>query len=637
MTADQVISFSPPGTIGLPAEDAVVLLRFDELDPLQPIRDATGTLGDLVPGTWTHWDAGLGHDVITAMTMPEVVDAATGRGRRFSGIDAYSVSGTGLIGYDRVSGSSLLTRDVTIQAICTCDLASQAMASGTGTIIRRGGAYALSLYVVNAPARLVALRASGAPFALPDGFTLLTMTRRWVSPALVVSNYYCGDRLVDTLSTTPFIGGATIDPTFVGYGQAAGFDPFIGTIDELLVLDREITREEVEATWLRITKYQPLGYQLFKELHDPGFPMSTDPSSDVQLEARMWGHGMGYAAAMAEDMRANMLPPRAYGAVLAAWEQAVAVTPQPNQDVVTRRARVLARLRQRRGSSIDGLKDVLASVVGTDVDNLEFLAFDQTIREDFALGIRPERWDVQPSGVTAVSGAASFQPGAGTFTMTGTTRSWITMTTAVGGDGREAHLIAKLALTTPIAGVEAGVYFGDWPHGNYLLLGIGDVAGVFKIVTESFVGNVSQGLVVQATLGSNPAALWLHLYQLPASGSWLAAWSTTSAIAGFATSTTITHPTLQNLGGCYLRSTGAIAAPRADFDDVTLRAPYGDRSLAAYVYRDPGLPGTLDVDGAQSAIVAIKHAFIDGAIITSKSVVCDDPGSLCDHGPMGGF
>jgi hypothetical protein len=144
--------------------------------------------------------------------------------------------------------------------------------------------------------------------------------------------------------------------------------------------------------------------------------------------------------------------------------------------------------------------------------------------------------------------------------------------------------------------------------------------------------------VERATIGANPAAIWLHLYQTATAGTWRAAWSTTSGLTGFTESANITAPALANLGGVYFRSVTLTAgAARADFDDVTLRAPYGDRSLAAYVYRNPALGGAPDLLGADSVVAALKHAFIEGAFITSKSVLCDDENSLCDHGPMGGL
>jgi hypothetical protein len=292
-------------------------------------------------------------------------------------------------------------------------------------------------------------------------------------------------------------------------------------------------------------------------------------------------------------------------------------------------------MRQRRGSSPPGLQDSLADLVDTDVANLQFLAFSNEIVEDFTT-LNALRWDTTPVGsFTAVSGKAHCAPGAGTYLMNGVVQDWKTAAMATGGDARQAHIISKLALTTPQAGVEVGVWFGDKGANNFLLLGLRDDAGTFKIVTESIVASVSAGAVVRATLGGNPAALWLHLYQieipdeLPEDMSnWKAAWSTTSATSGFATSSDIVHSTIAHWSGIYLRSTGALGAgPVVDFDDHTQLCPFGTRPFNAYVYRP--------IDGSHSVIQAIKHAFVEGTIIQTLSVLCDDPNSLVGRGPMG--
>lgn len=209
--------------------------------------------------------------------------------------------------------------------------------------------------------------------------------------------------------------------------------------------------------------------------------------------------------------------------------------------------------------------------------------------------------------------------------------------TAVGGEGKQAHLLSKMVMTTPQSNLECGVYFENAATNDYLLLGLRDDAGSFKIVTESFIKNASQGVVIQATLGGNPAGLWLHLYQTDVDGTWKAAWSITSGTAGFTTSSDITHPPAAFWAGIYVRSTAATAgAAQVDADDLILRTPFGTRPLNAYVFEDAiGLGSDPDEVGANSIIQAIKHAFTEGSFITSKSLLCDDPTCGCDITPMG--
>ncbi len=641
---DKVIAFDPPGAIGLIDGSPIVLLRFDEEEDAIPPKDAAGNLEDLVI-------VGTAADI----SLPAVVDGALGRARHFAPGDQ-----TGLLANDIESGSTLLTRDISIQVVLRWDAATQENYGGPGCIVARGNdsgpasqyvAYGIQIESTGGAqgairwfwmdtAGVLAVQ-SAADFHNPDGFTMFTATRRWVSPSEVVLRYYIGDVLIgEFISADGDIGGGTTGIMQFGHRFDSGpTDYLAGDLDELMILDRELTIEEIEATWLRITQYQPLAHQLFTELHDPGFPLPPKPSSDVQLETRMIGHALGLAAAAAENMRANMLPGRAYGQVLEDWETATRPNRAPPQDIDTRRARVVARMRQRRGVSIGGLQDALIDLLGGGTpEELEFFAFDNTVRDSFET-IEPERWRVDPPGaVTAVSGAASFQPGAGTFLAEHSGRSWVTMKTTVSGrrdHGARAHILVKLVFTTAPANSEAGVYFGHTTNGDYLLLGMRNNAGSFEVVAQSFHLNIAAAQVVLATPGTNPAAIWLHLRQTATAGQWIASWSTTSATAGFTDSAPITHPAVALWSGCYLRSTAAIAAPRADFDDLSLRTRLGTRPFHAYVMLDRTLGHDPDIIGAQSAVRAIRHAYTHATFITSRSLLCDDEQSGCDLGPMG--
>lgn len=640
--ADQSVAFDPPGAIGLPAAGATLLLRFDEDAATATPQDTAGNLADM--------------GVVSGITMPPLTDGACGRARSFS-------SGVGLVAADLASGSTLLTRDMTIQVILRWSSPGQVAYGTPGTIYRRGYGFAssssetVSAALLIDPAALPAGQGSlywewedvagvvrtqaGAAFAMPSsGLTMLTATRRWVSPTSVVLRYYVGDVLLgEVASSDGSIGGATIGTTQIGCAKSGGgFGRFlVGAIDELLVLDRELTREEIEATWLRITRYQPLGRQLFYELHDPGFPLSEDPGSDVQLDLRITGHALGYAAAQAENVRANILPQRAYGSTLEDWEQTVRVTPQPRQDIDTRRARVLARIRQRRGCTIPGIGDSLVGLLGgAEVSDLEFIAFNNEIDDGFMV-IDPLRWDVTPAGaVSAVSGSASFQPGAGTFLFGGQTRDWITMREIVGGDGKQVQQLVKLVFTTHPVGSEAGVYLENATTNDYLAVGVRNVGGVAELHYESFVGGISGGQTLIQSLGAF-VPIWIHAYQTTTNGTWKVKWSLTSGTTGFSTSADITHPTVAHWSGLYLRSYGAIAAPRADFDNHRLYMPFSGRAFNAYVMLDRAFGFSPDIDGADSVISAIKHAFTHAAFITNRAMLADDPDSGCGLVPCGGY
>lgn len=653
--ADMGFSFDPPGAIGLVAPDARVLFRFHQPDAtgfeiLRP-RDERGAVGDL-----TNEESEDG--------VPAVVPAACGNGRLFD-----PSVGSALWSTDVVAGGSLVTRGLTIMAIVSWDIAAQNAAGHAGTLVSRGtgepavvaerAAYGLVLGVVSAPARTgsIALQwqdSAGAlhtqtatNFTVPTGFMLLTATRRWVSPTSVVCHYYIGDTmLAEIWSSDGDIAGAASGTFIVGCDRLGGAgelrNGMAGTLDELAVFDREMCIEEIADTWQRITVWQPLGVQLYREMHDPGFPLSDDPASDIQLETRQIGMAFGFAASIIENIRRNILPQRAYGQVLELWEEVLRPTrlptPVPDSGIDARRARVLARMRQRGGCSIPALKRLLEVLLGgADPDFLQFLSFTNTVQDNFGT-LNLLRWDVTPVGsTTSVFGKALMRAGTGTFTVPNT---WITMRRSAGGDCKQANHIVKVIpdTTTTVLNTEAGNFFSNAAAGNYLLLGVRDTGGTWAIFTESFVGGVSAGAVNRATLGAAPTQLWLWLAQSAVDGIWTAQWSTTSGTEGFTAPVTITHPTTAHWSGNYIRSIGAIAGgTKYNFDVDVLRTPFGFAPLNAYVYLDPAFGFTADLPGVRQCIAAVKHAFIHGTFITSPVLVCDDRDNGCDQAPLGGY
>lgn len=649
--SDKRITYDPPGAIGLVDRGAVIHLRFDEENATTRPSDAAGNLDEL--------DAGP----INTTDMPDLVDGVLGRARAFDGV------GAGLTARDIDPGSTLLTRDMSIQVVLTWDAATQA-AGDPGFIICRGlgvlgpteyVCYGLRIDVVDASSFRGKLRwlwqdlagaehlAPGVEVVIPPNqYTMLTATRRWASPTQVELSYYVGDQLLGSeTSANGSIGGGTTGATMVGFRAAASDANFYaGNIDQLMVIDRELCAEEIEDTWLRLTVYQPRGVQLFKQLMDKDMPISDELDSDAQKEIAMAGIALGFSASRVENLRNNFLPGRAYGSTLEQWEQAVAVTPQPAQDLAARRERVVARFRQKRGVSIDGMGDALSGLVDCDVADLEFLAFSNTIEDDFDT-LEAMRWDTLPSANgswASTAGKAVATVGVtGKYQMEGVAPGWLSCRTSVsqskyGDTGRE-HVMVKLALGAHLDGFEMGVFFGDSGRGNWILCGCNDKgAGNVKVNTQTIVDRVAAARVAQVTLVTTPLTVWLHLYETTVSGIWKAAWSTTGPTTGFTTSPDITFPTGVHWAGLYARTLGSatvVAASTATFDDFVLFTPFGSRPCNAYVSRDPGLGGTPDLEGAHSVIQGVKHAYTHATIITSKNLLCDNIESGCDRGPMG--
>lgn len=646
--------------------ESTIFLRLNETtDSVRP-RDDAGGLLDLETG---------GAFSLGATNMPPIVDGAVGFARSFGGAS----STQGVAARDVVPGSTLHNRDVSVQAILTWDIA---LASGAnpGTIIARGTgasaaeyvAYGLEVRLVNAANLIGELRwlwmdtagvlktQIGAHFQARSGFMMITATRRWVSSSEVVLRYYLADELIGEVpSVDGSIGGGTTALTTLGMRYTGGaFSRWYGgKIDELRVVPRELTHEEVKATYRRITIQQPNGYTLLRELHDPGFPMSRDPSSRVQRETRLWGDALGFAAAQADNMRDNIMPDRAYGRPLEQWEGVTAEPPKPGDSVDTRRARVVGHLRQRAGESIDGVKAAVKDLADTDTSNLVFLAFNNTIEDSAFVGPDSKRWWADPVAQWTSPGDTELRVQAAlgaNIVFDGPTRNWYRCLMSVdgyrsgyGGGAMQCQAVAKLAPTTIPQGAECGLVFYDFAKNNALLFGLrqNDAGGTYQVASEVFLRGVSQGATIHAT--SSLATHWFRLGQdvnpslAPGDGEALVPhtvqWSTTSATAGFS-SAARSFCFVVNWVGFYARAmtdTTLNSGLDVRFDDAIVRARHSARPFHWYVYRNPALAGRPDKDGVTNVIKGLSQAHTKGRLITATSMLCDDATLLCDSTPMG--
>lgn len=642
----------------------VILLRFGELyDAVLP-SDTAEQLEDLAP------------DVANGVSMPPVTEGAyTGRGRSF-----LSSLQLGLSAVDRPDGNTTLTRTMSVQAILNLDLAEQE-ASGAGTIICRGKdptsepyAYGLELRVVNLSARVVEMRfiwadidgnehlATGAWFVWPASssqYLMLSATRRWVSSTEVVVRYFVGGQMVGEFTESEGdIGGGTDDTTTIGYREEAGGTPInflSGVIDELRVVDYELAPEEIEATWLRISQYQPMGVQLYIEQHPPGWPVSFDPSTRSGREAQVIGNGLGYAAAQIENFRANMMPDRAYGRTLERWENIVGVEEKHGDSIERRRERVLARMRQRQGASPPGVRIALEELMATDRDNIEVIAFSNIIEDDFDT-LEERRWQVNP----AWDGLAGWHVVAGELVVVTASSTnqypidWYTCLTGVDGPARiggyGAQMFAKVDPTTLPNGGEVGICLYDKVRKDALMLGVRNDGGAYKVISQRYIDGVATAAITHATTSNTPH--WLHLGATPVDYSGQEAtdqvdhfvrWSTTSATEGFTTGDPapgIGFSFVVGWCGFYARGwaspPGAVAITAA-FDDAKVFFPHGNRPFYFYALRDAELPGDYDLASASATLRKLKQAHTHACAITSRDVLCDDPDSGCSLGPCGGI
>jgi len=70
-------------------------------------------------------------------------------------------------------------------------------------------------------------------------------------------------------------------------------------------------------------------------------------------------------------------------------------------------------------------------------------------------------------------------------------------------------------------------------------------------------------------------------------------------------------------------------------DNAIMRNPFGTRPYRWYVYRDPALPGTPDIIGAEAAVLRLQQSQTIGHVTTFKSMLADTVGAVADRTPSG--
>lgn len=614
------------------SERTVILLPLHEQATHLRPRDHAGGLGPLA----------------AAGGLPEVVEALTGLGRQLG-------AGVGLVGADVVPGATLLPRDVTVKALLSIDLAAQVAAGHPGVVAARGVGgdvverHSWGVELVPDGGGLATVRwfweqpdgtlrtADGASFEVPAGFLLLTATRKWIAPDQVRLRYWVNDQLAgEETSAHGAIGGGAGGTTTIGVrgDGAGGYERHLeAVLDDLLVANHEMSGEEIRATYRRIAVHQPGGVAIMRAHIPPGAPWSDDPESMVQRDIALQGVAVGYTNALAENLRDNALPDRAYAAMLRRWEGLVELRSKPTDDVDTRRARVLGFLGRNHGYHADGLRLALAELLGVDdIEDLEVLAFRNEIAEAFD-ELDPLRWHVQVGGATGIAAAG----GELVFTISNTDD-------LVGAEAPHArmslahpgrcHVWGKVAGigAAATAGAVAGLLLRHGgTSGDSLWFGVRAGATLDVGYQLRRDGVVESFVVLEADIA---APVWLRLERTEA-GLYHLRHSTTGPEEGFSEELDVEGIEGPHWAGFGVHGVVADDAFTVSFDDFVAYTPEGTRPFNVYVYRDPALGGTYDLEGANATIRRQRRATAHAAVITSKALQCDDPDSGCDRGPMG--
>lgn len=562
------------------------------------------------------------------------------------------------VGVDVDGESQVLARDVSVQWIGTLTVAANVF---DGRVANRGlGGSAAErqswcvYFDTDSAAPLITLgfqwddiggTSRQAVVELPawvptDAWTLWTVTRRWESATSVVLRCYVGDQLAaEWTSTHGDIAGSTAATTVV-----LGGDGYGGKIEQLKVVSREISHEEVQQIWARLTRHQPEGEQAFQALSPPGAPWYRSATSGPARLARLAGQALGYAAAKGHELRETFLPTTAYRDALARWERLVAARVTPADSLEVRRARVVARLARENGNAPPQVQEILAEAFDQLAADVELLEFTADVEDAFA-SLDPQRWLIRERLATAW---AAFSATARVTATSGTDLRYEpgitnapTLELAV-GVGASSYTACQITRTTLPADAEAGILLRHG-RGDRVWFGVtGATAGVSEIRYQRWRDGVLVDSSPVALASAGSGDVWLRVRGMPGTaflgdGEQPLQFEWSEDGVTFDVRSSITWVRDHQWAGFYVRGLDASLSTNVDvrFHKLLHREPLGWRAARWYAYRDLGLGGAPNMEAAQSLVVAVRPAHTYAAAISSLSVLCDAAGSGCDRGPLG--
>lgn len=622
-----------------------ILLPFSEAhDDVWP-TDRAGNVKDMTGDASTS----------PALVRPVVTEGLLGYARQFG-------DDIGLVAAEEVAGSTLLTRDLTIEAIVNYDIAS---ATGAGCIIQRGKGGSAAERVVwglrldkysSTEADLVLywrevgsttdVDVAGVRFTVPTGWLYLWVIRRWRSATEVECIFGINDNEVSRVTETAGdIGDGTGGSVLVGcrYNTTGPVyeDFFEGKIDQIRVSNEARSVEELRHQHRRIFSLQSQGYEIIKSCLPAGRVYSDDPSSGIQLELQVEGDALSEAMAMIEELRDGYSPATAW-TLLTRWESIFQLPPRYDDTIETRRDRVLGFARKVHGSTLDAIKLELEKSLALDSADIEIVEHVNEYTDGFAT-LSASAW-----GIDAGDGAIAIDTGELKFTMSITDDGrWITSKTqrayqSLDGSVDESDpyvgfdATVKLSSYTLVNDVMAGILVYDSMSRDVMLLGYYRTGGVTDFGYRVYADGAWGAFVsLDATPPSTPQ--WIRL-RYDGAGVYTAFYNGTGpddVSNETAIATGVQSPNFCGLG--VVEFTGSCAgAVDVRFDDWRLYQPMGLAVFNWYAYRDPALSGTADLRGAHATVEKVKPAHTFGAAVQSKVAVFDNATSLFDRTPLGG-
>ena len=559
---------------------------------------------------------------------------------------------------DDVDSAALLQRDISVMSLLAWDIDAQDDEATDGAIISLRSSWSLLLKVVDAATRQARLQWSwltstaeadvggGGDFIAPAAdYLLVTATRRWISATEVRCRYYVGDVLLGKfISADGTIDGVAAEKVVVGARDdgAAGHELFYkGIIDQIRVADTELTAAEIRQIYRRMTIHQPNGYDTMRASTPTGSAYGTDPDNGIQRELQVEGGGLGDAFSLLETIREDYSPATAWS-MLDDWERVTKLPPQASDSIETRRARVLGFMRTRHGHHLDGVRAQVAPALAVDADSVEIVEYTNVDTDDFATALAPFWSEHKPLGsisiasgevVLVLDNAADgrWYNGDATYLRMPIDGDPLDSDPSVGVDAT-VKFNHNLAVSFS-NGNHAGIFCHNAVNGGMFWFGVYKTGGVSNIGYRVFEGHTLGAFTSIVAAPASP--FWLRIRHDGAKA--YTTWYSTTGPDDTSNENVVTGIALPNNIGLILMLDIAAntAASQAEFDDWRLFTPLGLRVYNWYAYRDPLLPGVPDLAGARAVVAKTKPAETSASAVITKSLICDDPGSLCDDGPLG--
>lgn len=632
----------------------VLLLRFEEPAGVQS-ADATGNLKDL-------WISAFGGGLLAA--EPAVAIAWAGGGRTFDG------AATALLNVDADDGNTLLQRDVSIVSLLSLTLTGMTdpmtvVARGCATAIDDEQAISYGLQLQAQPdfpgyveVRMFWSASDGTRKLQPAGVFehpgdgkefMLTATRRWESSSRVVIRYLVNHELIaEVVSTDGDIGGDTTYYTVVGAELETDtglVNFFKGTIDQLQVLDLEVSPQEVRQLWRRLTEHQPGGVETMIGLLPPGLDsLARNTASNEGRKIKVAGEALGFAVATTDDLRELWLPDQTTLVHMPRWEKLKGLTAKPRQSLDSRRERLLALFARQAGYSVPAIQIALAELFDQLAPDVEIVEFTNEFVDNFAgSSLNDARWLAGEVGAWIVASDhlelhidsaedLSWQKPTGY-------PGHLRMSLDRGDDivFMQAALVDWGALP---ANAGVGIYMHDRRVHDLFWFGVYNNGAATKIAHRS-VDHRTEGAFVELVDAPAGGPLWLRMRtdNNPAGPKITVSYSTDGVAWTDTDVFTGLGERVLDWGGLLTISTGAITADiDVIIDNYLAWCPGAVLPFCWYAYRDPALAGEVDLIGAHLVVQKVKPAHTHGAAIMSKELLADDPrDGLSDWVPVGGF